>query len=93
MSNDIEKDITVDLEIGADLDEQFKRLPGTFFHYAYQHARAEDACRRTEEQLSLLNAKLYAKYKKEFPSSKENEAKSYVQRAKAYQAAQDEFPL
>ena len=41
----------------------------------------------------MLNAKLYAKYKKEFPSSKENEAKSYVQRAKAYQAAQDEFSI
>lgn len=89
--NKLEKDIISDLEVGADLDEQFKRLPGTFFHYAYQHARAEDACRKAEEMLNLTNAKLYASYKKKFPSSKENEAKSYVHRSKQYIAAQDEY--
>lgn len=88
---DLEKDIVQDLAVGPDLNEEFSRLPGTFFHYAYQHAKAEDACRRAEERLGLINAKAYAKYKEKFPSSKENEAKSHVQRSKAYREAQDEF--
>lgn len=85
---DLEQTLMDELAISADLNHEFSRQAGSFAHYAFQLARAEDLVRQLEERAELLFAKHYSAYRQKHPKdSKENDCKSYIRRTKEYQGA------
>jgi len=80
--------IADELAISADLNHEFSKQAGSFAHYAFLLARAEDLVRQLEEKAELLFAKHYRIYRQKNPKdSKENDCKSYIRRTREYQEA------
>lgn len=75
---EIEESLLTELEISSDLGYEFTRQAPFYAHWAFLHARSEDAVRKSEEKLDVLFAQLYRVCKKKNPEAKENDAKSFI---------------
>ena len=83
-----EIDIQADLEIGSDLEDEWRRHAVKYARWAFLFARAEDELLAAEEGLELCFSVLYQAYKRNNEDSKENEAKAYVRKHDSYKKAQ-----
>lgn len=87
MSDETEKDIKQDVDIGSDLSNEFAEQANRFASWGFEHARAEAEARRTEEAKEVIWARLQMKYRDSHSGTKENEVKAYITKHKAYRAA------
>lgn len=76
------------LAISSDLSDEFAKQPGYFARWAFLHARAEDAVRKHQERLDAVFSRLYAEYREQDDTAKENDCKAYIRAHEDYRAAQ-----
>jgi hypothetical protein len=85
LPDDIEQEVAEQIDIGADLDHEFRSQAAYFAHWAFLHARAQDFVRAVEERVEVSFYELYDEFRKEHSDAKENECKSYVRTHKTHQ--------
>lgn len=87
MPHKSEATILGELEISSDLPEEFTKQASYYAYWAFEYARANDAFRKSEENVDAVFSDLYAEFREENPDSKENDCKSYIRSHPDHKAA------